>query len=539
MPIRNPNFYNLQSTRRYPLDDRATGTDDAGGRIKDDILVDCHLRWPSTYGQYAYLGGITVTPRLVTVTILAANSIDDPGDFTPLASVTLPQPVNEHVHYPVTALSPGVGGFLVFSDVSEPFVGRYATPRQSLLAPKVARAYAPLPIPTLRKLGRVDGLEGVVRLLAGTDLEIVKETHEILGLEREALVIRLVQLNASRNVLQVYRGECDNRPESRTCNKEGIESINDVSPDCDGNLNILFVGMTDAQVLDPRDDPEVTCAQNSLAAGVVLDQHVGISQVCQALHPGRFTGHDYCAPSSLSSLSSEALPEEPSEEDVPEDPEEPGSEPCGQELPVRYTFDAFSAADFETLTGNFVFESIDSPDEPGGDATPVSYVAYDTSRRNAALLENCAAVPTVGVRVFTSLSFVDDGSRHNGNLILNYHLVDETSNPRVEYFVVSLDKNLGKVRLLRWGGTAFIEEYAAVVGAPLLVEDWYRLSVDIVQVDASNVALDVTVSGISDEDWPTISFSVMSHRYLPADGQFGIGSDRSRCRFSYLQIEAL
>jgi len=56
MPIRNANWYNLHSTRRYPLDDNATGTDDAGIRLADDILVDCHLRFPKIAGQYAYIG---------------------------------------------------------------------------------------------------------------------------------------------------------------------------------------------------------------------------------------------------------------------------------------------------------------------------------------------------------------------------------------------------------------------------------------------------------------------------------------------------
>jgi len=55
MAIRNQNWYNLQSTRRYPLDDISTGVDDAGAFIREDIIVDCHIRFPNTLGEYLYI----------------------------------------------------------------------------------------------------------------------------------------------------------------------------------------------------------------------------------------------------------------------------------------------------------------------------------------------------------------------------------------------------------------------------------------------------------------------------------------------------
>jgi len=532
MPIRGPSWYNLQSTKRYPLDERATGTGDKGERLKDDILVDCHLRWPRSHGQYAYVGGLTVTPNVVTVVILAADTVEATSGFTPLAVLSIPQPVNRHVHYPVEPMQPGVGGFLVFGDTSEGFVSRFSLPEQGLLAPRCARPYEDIPVTSLRKLGRATGLVDVIKLLAGSDVEVVKETHEIQGLEREALVIRLVQQIANRNVLEVYRGECDNRPESRTCNKEGIETINDVLPDCDGNINIVFEGVTPS--------PYDNCGE-SLAAGVTIDQDIGIAQVCADRTPGRFTGTDLCA--ATSSSSADELPSESSASVGPVDSTSSSeasvpsisSEACDP-LPLIVTFDDAEAEGFDVTIGNFIFEEFDSPAEVG-DPDAVCYSAFDTSRRNVSVLEHCSIGTTWAKRVKTHVALVASDGKPNGGLILNYHLVQPLSNPHIEYFIVLLDRQAGKVRLLRWAGAGFIEETAATVGAPFIYDDWYSIQADITNAGSGNVAIDVTVEGITNPAWPAINFSVLSSRYLPADGKFGVGSDRGHARFSFLSVE--
>lgn len=171
MPIRNHNWLNAQATRRYPLDDNSTGTGDDGTRLKDDILVDLHLRWPSIAGQFAFLGGLTVTDNIITAVILAADDVETAESFTPLAAITVEQPVNRHQFYNFEPLYPGTGGFVAFGDVAENFSIRFSTPRQGLLAPKVARPYDELPIPTMRKFGRADGLVGLVKILPGPVLE--------------------------------------------------------------------------------------------------------------------------------------------------------------------------------------------------------------------------------------------------------------------------------------------------------------------------------------------------------------------------------
>ena len=535
MPVRNSNWYNLQSTRRYPLDDRSTGTGDDGTRLLDDILLDCQLRWSKIAGEYAYVGSITVTPKIVTVTLLAASAPDATDGFVPLGVVSLPQPVVSNVHYPISPLYPGTGGFLVFGDVGESFSARFSTPQQGLISPRCAQPYHALPVPTLRKWGRNVGLSGLVKILGGPDVEVVKETMTVDGHSQEVLVVRLISPTAVRNVLSQYIGPCDTRPESRNCNKDGVETINSVTPDCNGNINIEFRNLTVA--------PFQGC--NTDVAGVTLDQPLGLTAACTPLIPGRFVGTDLCNPSGSSISSSQSSQASESESSESGSQQSSSSQPC-LSLPYLETFDGGDAEDFAVKIGEFDFVTADSPDEPDGSEMSlgsgslapieISYRAKDASRRNVSVVDACGLGLAVNKRATTHVSLANTSGRRNGGLILNYHLVQPLTNPHIEYFSAVLDRDAGKVRLLRFNGTGLNEESSATVGAPIVFDDWYQIVAEVTP-SGGGVAIKVTVTGITDPAWPTVQFSVNSNRYLPADGLFGVGSDRSQARFSFFLLE--
>ena len=245
----NPDWYAGNATRAYPLDDAATVRDDAGRELPPQILVDCRVQFPAVLGRFAYVGGVTVGPGIVTVILMATSARPGrlpaqsvPAPDQPLGAVSLPVPVVPYRHYPIQPMAAGVGGWLVFGrGIDEPYSGRFSMPGQSMLLPRVASAYDPLPIPTLGKLGLDPPLTGVVQLLGGTDLEVVQDIREIDGGIVDAIVIRLVD-SLNRNVFGLYTGPCGGRPESDTCTKPVVESINSVMPDCDGNLTIDFSG---------------------------------------------------------------------------------------------------------------------------------------------------------------------------------------------------------------------------------------------------------------------------------------------------------
>jgi len=534
MPVRNPNWYSLQSTRRYPLDDNATGTGDGGERLPDDILVDCRLYFPAPAGRYAFVSGVSVTSRLVSLVFQAADDIDSPATFVPLAAISVPQPAPRDVHIPVAALSPGVGGFVVLGDINEPFSGRFATPRQSLLLPRCARSYNPFPIPTLRKRSHASGLSGLVRLLGEGELEIAGQDLVIDDTARRAIVLRLIQATTGRNVLSTFSGPCGGRPESRTCDKEGIETINGVAPDCAGNIDIEFVGLTAG--------PYESCG------GVTLDFQTGMADVCagRAEHlsrtAGRFQGRDKCAEElaeesesassiSASSLSSASLSAASLSSEFFECPE----------FPYCDGFDDGSAEFFTVENGGFFIETRteESPDEPCGLSSAGSpihrvFTASDTSQRNVAIFNWCEE-SSLDRMVTTDIQLAA-GTRRNGGPILNYRIVEPLTNPHIEYHQGLLNQNNGRLQLLRFTGTGFALVHELTLSQPAVIGDWYRLKMKAVTF-GSSVAITLQVLGITNPAWPAAQFTVVDGNYLPATGAPGLGSDRALARFSFFAVD--
>lgn len=535
MSVRNANFYNANSTRAYPIDDGATATADDGTPLPSHILVDCHLQFPVVAGRYAFVSGVTVTDRLVTVTILAADDPENAATFVPLGAVTLPKPIVPHVHYPIDPMYPGVGGFLVFENTDARYIGRFSSPAQTRLLPRCASAYSALPITSLRKQGQATGLTGLVRLVAGDDLEIVKESRVVDDWPRDVIVIRLAAA-PNRNVFQDYVGPCGVRPESRNCLKEGIEAINDAVPDCDGNIEIEFVGMTPG--------PYESCA------GITLDHSLGMTDICAAANTvQRFVGTDLCDESSSSSVSGS----ETSSASVPPDESSislSSEEVCiPADLPYCDNFDSQLAERFEVISGRFEFENDESPDglcgEESADAiyssssllNAWSYTATSGSQRNIAVWDGCLATSldkrvTVDLQLLANLT-----SQRNGGIVINYQSTDGGLIP-VNYYLATLDQLYGKVRLLSAQASgALITVHEVSVSSPIILGDWYRMEVTTIPRMLGSIYIRVKVSGVSDPAWPAIQFDVAVASYITPAEQFGIGTDHAYTRFSFFQVE--
>jgi hypothetical protein len=242
MPVRNQNWYDLQAGRRYPLDDRTSGTDDAGNLINDSILLDCHIRFPETLGTDAFVQAITVSPTLVSVLIgAAADTV-----ITTIAAISLPKPITTNKNYAITPLVGGVAGWVVFgAGVGEPFAARYSRPEQSRILPRCARPYTPLPIQTIGKINLSSALSGVVNIEVVAPIVVAQKTLTINSQPANVLEFSLAQTfdSTADNPLSYFLSPCGQRPESGTCPKQPIETINDITPDCDGNINIITDGM--------------------------------------------------------------------------------------------------------------------------------------------------------------------------------------------------------------------------------------------------------------------------------------------------------
>jgi hypothetical protein len=520
MSIRNQNWYNLQSTRRYPLDDVSTGVDDAGEFIRDDIIVDCHIRFPSTLGAYLYVQGITVSAGIVTVLFGAVNNISDTQGTT-ICAVAIPQPVTPNINYTITEMVPGVSGWIAFGPgVADPFVGRYNGARQTLIQPRNARPYRPLPIPSIGKLGLATTLQGVVNLIAASPVTAKYETITHGGREHPAIVFRLddALVTGDYNPLSQFLGPCAQRPESGTCAKQPIETINGVAPDCDGNIEIIFDGF------DLRNFEE--CG----GADIITD--VGLTNVCREVNkPKRLPEFDdLCC--------------EPTGENILLFPDTANFPPVGAtnllylafDTNKVYRWDGTKYADTDIVLDEYcwpdptaaidliVNEELDIPNYPCtplpvcvdflgcqsfndvfavragvfvqrdtlapppcnncGQSAPTinlgseltnhgTYASAGIGGINIALLKNCATDWALGRSIMTEFKLGTDGAARNGGLILNYVQELQFNSVVTSYVAVIADGARGKIRVLRYRNATFTEELAVNYNAK--INTWYRL----------------------------------------------------------------
>lgn len=575
------NWLNAQASRRYPLDDNATGTGDDGRRLNDDVIVDLHMRWPSIAGTYAFLGGVTVSKKIVTAVIMAADSLDAASGFTPLAAVSVQQPAKDYAYYNLEPLYPGVGGFIAFGDVGEVFNIRFSTPRQGLISPKCGRPYAQLPVPSMRKFGRVDGLTGLVRILAGPDLEIVKEGVNVDGVDMDALVIRLAAPTTTRNPLADYIGPCGKRPESRNCDRPGIQTINGVAPDCDGNIEIEFVGL--------KEGPYQSCGGDG--AGVTIDQSLGLNEVCPARTAERFTGSDYCDPTYDSSLSQSSEGDGGGGSESSEGDNSSEAVPC-EDIPFLDCFDTGLHPSWSLKGGNYTFVASDSPEETCPRIVPcvrhnsgfsslsslsshtslsslnslsslsvpwleevqwarqwqsVSSLSCsvmvsqalqlnDTSRRNIIIWEDCGTGESSNKKVTTQVQLTNAGVVQNAGVILNYRLVNPLTNPQIRYFLAQINRNANTVELYSYNGMQLVLENSVTVGTPFSLNDWYEIEATVSN-EVSGKRISIRVSGVSVPSWPTVSFNLLTNRWGESVGHHGLHTMQAASNFSYWRLD--
>jgi hypothetical protein len=260
MAIVNLNWYNLQNLRRYPLADSCTGETDDGRNLPNDIIVDCLIRFPEKRELGNPLAGASSTPFVAAVTV--SNSIvtvvigvEEKDYFTnavkrySIAAVSAVKPVNAGVHYTLTPLTDGVAGWIVFGDgIDTPFAGRFSTAAQTKIMERCARTYRSMPIGGLKIDGSETFLDGVVKLEVDEPLAVAVKKISVMPPNREkeiqynAIFIGLDEklMSDEYNPFSYFLHGCAGRPESGTCPKPGIQTINGIGPDCYGNVNIVF-----------------------------------------------------------------------------------------------------------------------------------------------------------------------------------------------------------------------------------------------------------------------------------------------------------
>jgi len=563
MAIRNQSWYNLNSSRDYPLDETASAISNEEERLPSDIVVDIRIRWPDLVGTYAFLGSVAVTPGAVTVTVLASLDLSNASNaYTPIAVISVPlDTLQPGKQYALASMYPGAFGYIVFgSGTSEAWSSNFSSPAQSLLTPRSARPYASLPVPSMGRLYDETPLTGVINLAADSPLEIVAAEREIGGISRDAIVIRLTEETANildadtQSSFETFAGKCGKRPESKNCgNPIPIETINAVGPDCDGIICIEFKGC--AVVGKNTDD----CA-------IVLDCGIGLSDTCT---PPALPDIEGILPSEKRPVMPPAPPDP--EPVIP--PEESITEGIVTSITLPYC-DSFSdsVADYFSVTsGTWSFFYDNSPDDLCDDPPhwvvsdscsysdsdscsvwdPGSLSGYSYTTECDDTTPGCVSQSGRNVSLFTPdaqtvyRTYQADikmlpgvaGTRHNGGILVNHKVTASGGNT---FYLLELDYDDAEFRIVYFNSFTYVTLASYALPAVGL-NKWYNLEFSIVPVAPAltTVELRGKMTGPLGESGSTtisMTHTIAAASYLEDSELSGFHTNRAFTRFSYWRV---
>lgn len=557
MSIRNQNWYNLQSTRSYPLDESSAAVDDTGAFIRDDILVDCHIRFSSDLGQHLYLQGLTVSAGLITAVFGVAATLNSAGST--IASVTVVRPGNAYANYSIVPLVAGVSGWVVFGPgIDTPFVGRYTNPTQALINPRCGRAYRALPVPSIGKINLATSLQGVVTITGTNPVIAEYKLVQYDNKEMRAIVFRLddTQLTDTYNPLEEFLPACAKRPESGTCYKQPITSINGVEPDCDGNIDIvpgegitltLFDDCGGMDLTTPRslaascaaikpkrpeeyedaccvsatvvgdttvDSPTITNAQNIskvvpglLAVGLNILKDAAVTVVDATANTITLSKSATATAVGVSLKFYKAIdafcwPDITQTIDIIEDETTPVYPP--RDLPITQNFNScVLVPEFDIQAGSLTKTETLAPPPLGDTESPdptalTSHFVLETtgySTLNISTIKNGATDWAYGHTITTELKIGVNGVARNGGVVLNYAQRIVNNSRITTYIAVLIDVQRAQIVVRRYTNSAYITDTA--VDFTSLPNTWYRLAATPSFDGGNNISIDFEVSELS------------------------------------------
>lgn len=543
MPVRNQNWYNLQSTRRYPLDDKSTGVDDSGAFIRDDIVVDCHIKFPETLGKYAYIQGLSVTENLITVVFGAAENLNS-TTITTIAAVSVTKPTAANVNHTIEPLQPGVSGWIAFGPgIETNFSGRYSTPLQTYIGLRNARAYRPLPIPTIGKVNLGTSLSGLV-LFTGTPPVVASYVDETLIAVEDRLPkydpenqttnhapVRAIIFTTEAptvvfNPLTEFLGPCGQRPESGTCPKKPIERINGIAPDCvNGNINIVATG-------------GLTVRPFEECGGADITTPLGLTEACYQDPKSERKRKDECPCDTNDNNNIENYcwpPFDKNKIGVCPDPGAPAPP-----VPICVSFSPCQGSLFEVITGSFSLDQTDAPPVCCPDGSLMGsgfsehgvYSAESMGATNIALLRGSASDWAFGHQISAEVKPIGGGVKQNAGVVVNYIRVTENGRCKTKYIAVLVDVAANELQVYRHNGTVLIKENALPISTTST--HWYKISA-VATPGGSSTSITATLYNIT-TGVQTGSLVTAVEDYEAVNGRFGLISIGSAAYFNKFEI---
>lgn len=275
----NIDWMGRNCNRNYPLHDSATRIDNKGNKMPTDILVDLHIWVPESVPSRLLVGSVGVSKNIASLTISAEIS----NSFSPVASIAVQNP-EPFVNYELTTYVEGAKGWVSFGygikhhDRANWRFGSYS---QTGILPKLSISYDNPAVKSIKKLNRKTGISGDILFTSGSqNTLIVEKVKRTINSELvDAIVFRLDESNGP-SIYEKFVGPCDKSPESQTCTKVPIHAINNVTPDCDGNINIVM-----NEIVDDDIGPIIDIVVDNPSHTVVVDTALPLDDVCSRREP--------------------------------------------------------------------------------------------------------------------------------------------------------------------------------------------------------------------------------------------------------------
>ncbi len=491
-------WYNLNAQRRYPLADSCTNRDDTGNVFPHDVIVDLHLRFPNTLGDFAYVSAVQLTSAVRTIVI----SVDAAPTPHAIAAVTVPaSEFSPYRKYSVVPLVDGVAGWVAFGAYAGalPVRANFTSRSQSQLVSRTARAYTPLPVESISKQFDSRELTGTVALHGGTSVVVERVMRTIDDINRPVIRFALDD-KTNPDIMSELAGPVGHRPESHTCNLPVIEQLNQVTPDCDGNIDLIFVSNC-ALVNEPVGG----------SAGLGVDFCFGLADACSKDHwlpkDGKLRNQydDLCPPSSEMPMSSE--------EPYVVPPPVPAEPPCSF-LPYQAFLTTWPES-FNVIAGGF-------------NVTSDGAVTQSTGGRCLAVWYDCAYGGAIGYACEAIVSLLPSGLENIG-AVFDWREAGPPAHQ--EFFVADINKSTSAFRLRFFTGAGFVT-VAEAVPIGIIYEREYRIHVAIVGEDPTTITATLYY-----EERLLATITYQTNLVTPQYGLFGIHANQSLGTFHSFRVE--
>lgn len=342
MLVANINWNNSNENRTYPICETSTCLSDSGIRLPDNIITDCRLIIPvknfwDGNPLRAFITSITNSNKVLSITFCSTNQNENGSISQPtmvnetIAALSITKPIIVGKLYPIKALKLGVVGWVAFGkgalDTAK-FDYRFTDPSQTLLVTDAAYFYQVSAVNSLGKKDFNSSLEKTINLKTSSGVKITKSTRTIYNETKDVLLFSLDRDRVTKEINQELLGPCRGNPTARSCKVTPIYRINNVTPDCDGNIDIEFV------------NPDIDLQRFRGNGGISIQVPIGTEGTCfdQVNHDGDklplFHGRSAVSP-------------------LPSTPVTPGTALWTKPAPFKFleTFDTYSSPEFNTTHG--------------------------------------------------------------------------------------------------------------------------------------------------------------------------------------------